>query len=389
VLREPNVFTTLVAVSADGKQLAVRGRDQLIHFYSAADGKDLGKIPLEGSRFPYYAFSADGSQLASGSNVVFCWDVPSGTQVRQFDLRGKDPNAYAGLSGLTYSPDGRSILTLTTQGPVMWEAAAGRERWRGAKTLNTLFAGAYSQDGRLAAVGGTTGTVFILDTATGAQLAELPGHRGPIRSLDFSQDGKRLASASEDGTLLVWDMSEWSKKVRPEPVKLTEQQVADLWHDLGSVDCEKAHKALRALADSPQGVAYVQANVKGGEKFDEAKAKKLIVQLDDDDFDVREKAEKDLAGMGAAVLPLLRDASKNPPSVEVKTRLERLLEPFKDQQISTDRLRVLRVVEVLETSGSDDALKGLKALSGGAADDPLTKDAKAALERLERPAVKP
>ena len=36
----------------------------------------------------------------------------------------------------------------------------------------------------------------------------LPGHNGWIRSLEFSADGKTLASGSDDGTILIWD---WDK----------------------------------------------------------------------------------------------------------------------------------------------------------------------------------
>jgi hypothetical protein len=308
----------------------------------------------------------------------------------QFDLRGKNPGV-PNLMGLQYSPDGRSLMTVTTSGVTLWETAVGHERWRGPQALTVLYACAFSADGRLAAVSGQTGTVYVLDTATGAQLTELPGHRTAVRSLEFSADGKRLASGCDDGTVLVWDTTEWSKKVRPEPMKLTPEQVADLWRDLGDGDSAKAHKAMRALADSPQAIAYIQANIriKGGDKFDEAKAKKLLAQLDDEDFDVREKAEKDLAAVGAAVLPLLRDALKNQPSVEVKLRVERLLEAFKDQQFPNDQLRAQRAVEALEYAGTEDAIKALKALAGGDATDVVAHDAKAALERVERRAAKP
>jgi WD40 repeat protein len=390
VLSDGNNYLPCMAVSADNKVVVVRSKDQLMHFHNVSDGKDLGKLPTEASRYAYYALSPDGKQLVGAAGrLIYFWDAPSATAARQYDLAGKDPNSFANATGLQYSPDGRSLLTTTAQGVTMWETVVGRERWRGPQAVTALFSSAFSRDGRLAAVGNSTGTVFVLDTATGAQLAELPGHRGPVRTLDFSTDGKRLASGSEDGTILVWDTAELSKKVRPEPVKLTEEQLGDLARELGNLDSPKAHKAVRALADSPQAAAYLQANIKSVEKFDEAHAKKLIIQLDDEDFDVRDKAEKDLESMGTAVLPLLREALKEKPSVEVKTRIERLLEPFKDQQVPNARLRAVRAVEVLEFAGTEEAVKALKALAGGDAKDPLAQDAKAALERLESRAAKP
>jgi hypothetical protein len=53
----------------------------------------------------------------------------------------------------------------------------------------------------------------------------------------------------------------------------------------------------------------------------------ILAELDSDDFDTREKAERELRRSGAATLPTLRAALENSPTVEVKTRLARII-PF-------------------------------------------------------------
>ena len=68
-----------------------------------------------------------------------------------------------------------------------------------------MHAVAFSPDGRRLASASDDGTVRLWDPATGAELAALTGHTGQVTAVAFSPDGRRLASAGWDGTVRLWD----------------------------------------------------------------------------------------------------------------------------------------------------------------------------------------
>jgi serine/threonine-protein kinase len=69
-----------------------------------------------------------------------------------------------------------------------------------------LTAAALSPGGLRLASASREGTVIVWDVATGQDSFILRGHSGRVNGLTFSPDGRRLASGSEDRTVELWDL---------------------------------------------------------------------------------------------------------------------------------------------------------------------------------------
>jgi WD40 repeat protein len=65
---------------------------------------------------------------------------------------------------------------------------------------------------RKLAAGSAGGAVTVFNVAPQKQLLTLQGHLGRINSVVFSPDGKCLASASEDGKVILWDVIRGEQK---------------------------------------------------------------------------------------------------------------------------------------------------------------------------------
>ena len=136
--------------------------------------------------------------------------------------------------------------------------------------------------------------------------------------------------------------------------------------NLAKTDAEAAYEAMlrleQASADSTLPLLeklFNSAKPRGPTKF-----AALVADLDSDEFDVREKASAALAKAGIAALPELRKAMKSSPSVEVRRRVQEILEKLDaDDWVPPEELRLLRLVEILERIGTPAAEKLLEQMA--------------------------
>ena len=119
------------------------------------------------------------------------------------------------------------------------------------------------------------------------------------------------------------------------------------------------------------------------EALDPKRIQRLLADLDSNVFAVREAAVQALLGLDEQAMPYLEATLKSRPSLEVRVRVQRILEQKQRAAITSEQLRQIRAVMVLELIGDGESKNLLKRWAGGPVGALLTMEASAALKRLE------
>jgi hypothetical protein len=240
----------------------------------------------------------------------------------------------------------------------------------------------FSPDGRLLARVGKDHTIELWEVLSGKLRRRFRGHQAPIPPLAFTPDGKTLLSGSEDTTVLIWDVA---RRLEQRPERLSETELQGAWRDLASDYTEKADRALWTLAAKEgQSVSLLGRQLRPARAADAERLTRLIADLDNDEFAVRDRATQELQRLGEQAAAALDQALKQSPSPEARRRMERLLGQLRGLPPTAELLRALRAVEVLEHVGTPQARELLETLARGTTEARLTQEAKAALGRLSR-----
>jgi hypothetical protein len=145
---------------------------------------------------------------------------------------------------------------------------------------------------------------------------------------------------------------------------------------------ERTLQAAGVKTTGPALLAYLKKQVRAGDR--RARAARLVKDLGDDDFDVREQAEKDLIELGPAALPALRAALKS-KDLEVVKRAERCIKEIGPERVNRAAGAAVRLLALRRPAGSVAVLLDL--LPG--ADEALERDVYAVLCALARRGDKP
>lgn len=204
-----------VAFAPDGQTLAVGGRDR-VALFAWPSGQPRTNFATDPGRVLGLTYSANGKYLAVAGEY---WDGQA-KPVQLWDTATNKPlwvgkNTGRGPQTLCFSPDLQTLYS-AGQGVRRWDVANGaaQEPWPLAPAYATAVA--LAPDGKRLAIAGDSTEVLILDPAAprGARVvtASPSPHDGHLHvyAVAYSPDGQWLATGARDGTVRVWDTTDYT-----------------------------------------------------------------------------------------------------------------------------------------------------------------------------------
>jgi hypothetical protein len=261
-----------------------------------------------------------------------------------------------GVASVAVAPSGKTMATYgrtpTRAGGVgdplirLWDLITGQEWGQLAQQppstgLVGFAAGGYSlvvqhQDG-----------VRLWEVASRQERVFIPGWPAAVT---LSHDGRLLLRlALYDTNVTVWDLT-LRQKIGPlDRVQLRPEQLRELYKDLAGKDGKRAYAALWRLASAPeQTVPFLADRIRQIPGVDRKQLPRLIADLGAAQFARRDHAMRELLRFGRwAHGEMVAQLQKDPP-LEMKRRLEQLLQKLQAQLFSPEQILAARIVEVLE-----------------------------------------
>ena len=213
-----------VAFSPNGNTIASASYDRTVRLWDAHTGNLRNTLIGHNDRVYSVAFSPNGNTIASASydRTVRLWDAYTGNLRNTLEHTNR-------VNSVAFSPNGNTIASASWSKVFLWNATTDTLKNTLTGHNNRVYSVAFSPDGNTIA-SGCYQEVFLWDVTTGTLKNTLTGHTHWVYSVAFSPDGNTIASGSEDGTVLLWQLTPTTA-----PLTFTPSTIANQTFEVGTL----------------------------------------------------------------------------------------------------------------------------------------------------------
>ena len=272
-----------VVLSRDGGLLAFRSGSGTVKLLDTRKGtvketwdaesvgdaveRPASRFLLSVKRVIAVSFSPDGTTVSGESEQgeIKTWDYRTGEVKRHLSLEQDDPLLVAAAS------NGKSFAEVSQGNLLLWDAKSDTKNTVPLPCRETVSALALSASGQRLAIG--CGSELTLLSATGEVDKKLQGQEGLVSRLAFSDDGRAIAAADQEGAIRIWNVATGSiEKTLPGSGEITAlvfapngetlatataDNTTSIWNLQTGLAQGRFHKhdaTINALAFSPNGL---------------------------------------------------------------------------------------------------------------------------------------
>jgi dipeptidyl aminopeptidase/acylaminoacyl peptidase len=194
--------------SPDGERVVTASADHIARVWDLSGPTPVSTVLADHTGLVNsVSFSPDGKRVvtASHDNTARVWDLSGPTPVSTVLAGHTDL-----INSASFSPDGKRVVTASDDytarvwnlnGPTPVSTVLALD-------LDAVNSASFSPDGEWVVTASADNTALVWDLSGRAPVSTLlAGHTDLINSALFSPDGKRVVTASDDGTARVWDLS--------------------------------------------------------------------------------------------------------------------------------------------------------------------------------------
>jgi eukaryotic-like serine/threonine-protein kinase len=196
-----------VEFSPNGKMIATSSAGATVQIWDAATGRPLGKPLQHAADVSWLVFDRTGQRLATASmdKTARIWSVQTG-QMLTPPLVHADPLLHR--NSVTFSPDGSRLATAAGSAAQVWDVVSGRAVTTPLRHGGLVRAVQFSVDGRKLLSASEDGTARLWDPETGHPVSEPMRHGARVTSAEFSPDGSQVVTFSSDKAVRIWEVTQ-------------------------------------------------------------------------------------------------------------------------------------------------------------------------------------